>query len=51
MREKLEAVRQRLRRVRQIISDRPGSAASLLLGVLRELDDLAAARRDVLGAS
>jgi len=51
MRDKIETVRQRLRRVRQISADRPGSAASLLLSVLRELDDLAAARQDVLGES
>lgn len=51
MREKIEAVRQRLRRVREIMTDRPGSAVALLLSVLRELDDLAAARQDVLGAS
>lgn len=51
MRDKIESVRQRLRRVREIMSDRPGSASSLLLSVLRELDDLAAARHDVLGAS
>jgi hypothetical protein len=49
MRDKIESIRQRLRRVEQIISDRPGSAAALLLSVLRELDDLAAARQDVLG--
>jgi hypothetical protein len=51
MRSKIEGVRQRLRRAREIMTDRPGSAASLLLAVLRELDDLAAARQDVLGAS
>ncbi|MDQ1720502.1 MAG: hypothetical protein QOI26_236, partial [Pseudonocardiales bacterium] len=51
MRDKIESVRQRLRRVREIMADRPGSAVSLLLSVLRELDDLAAARHDVLGAS
>jgi hypothetical protein len=51
MRDKIESVRQRLRRVREIMVDRPGSAVSLLLSVLRELDDLAAARHDVLGAS
>ncbi len=51
MREKLEAIRQRLRRSREIMVDRPGSAVSLLLSVLRELDDLAAARQDVLRVS
>jgi hypothetical protein len=51
MRDKIEGVRQRLRRVREIMLDRPGSAVSLLLAILRELDDLAAARQDVLGAS
>jgi hypothetical protein len=51
MRSKIEGVRQRLRRVREIMADRPGSATALLLSVLRELDDLAAARHDVLGAT
>jgi hypothetical protein len=51
MRTKIEAVRQRLRRVREIMEDRPGSATALLFAILRELDDLAAARHDVLGAT
>jgi hypothetical protein len=51
MRDKIETVRQRLRRVREIMVDRPGSATAILLSVLRELDDLAAARHDVLGAT
>jgi hypothetical protein len=51
MRERVQAVGQRLRRCREIMGERPGSAVSLLVSVLRELDDLAAARQDVLGAS
>jgi len=50
MRERVQAVGQRLRRCREIMGERPGSASSLLVSVLRELDDLAAAREDVLGA-
>jgi hypothetical protein len=50
MREKLETVRHRLQRSRDITTDRPGSATSLLLSVLRDLDDLAAARQDVTRA-
>jgi hypothetical protein len=49
MREKLETTRQLLRRSREIMVDRPGSAVSLLLTVLRELDALAASRQDVRG--
>jgi hypothetical protein len=51
MREKLEGVRQRLRRARDILDQRPGSAAALLLTILRELDDLNAARQDLLGVA
>jgi hypothetical protein len=51
MRNRLEATRQRLRHCREIIDDRPGSAAAVLLNVLRDIDDLAAARQDVLGVS
>jgi hypothetical protein len=51
MRSRLETTRQRLRHCREIIDDRPGSAAAVLLNVLRDLDDLAAARQDVLGVS
>jgi hypothetical protein len=49
MRERMEKARQGLRRSREIISDRPGSAVSLLLSVLRDLDDLAAARQESRG--
>jgi len=49
MRDKLELVRQRLSRCREIQYARPGSAVSLLLSILRDLDDLAAARQDVAG--
>jgi hypothetical protein len=48
MRERIETSRHLLNRCRQIMADRPGSAVAVLLGVLRELDSLAAARQDVL---
>jgi hypothetical protein len=47
MRESLETVRQRLQRAREISPDRPGSAVALLLTVLADLDQFAAARSDV----
>jgi len=49
LRERVEAVRHRVRRSRDILADRPGSAVALLLSVLRELDDLEAARPETLG--
>jgi hypothetical protein len=49
LRDKIEEARQRVVRSREIMADRPGSAVSLLLSVLRELDDLEAARPAVLG--
>ena len=51
IRERLESVRQRLRRSREIMLDRPGSSVSLLLAVLGDLDALAAARQDIRGRS
>lgn len=44
MRERLEAIKQRLRRAREIMGARPGSAVALLQAVLIELDSLSAAR-------
>ncbi len=49
MRDSLEAVRQRLHRARDIAADRPGSATAVLLTVLAELDQFAAARSDLAG--
>jgi hypothetical protein len=49
LRDKIEEARQRVVRSREIMADRPGSAVALLLSVLRELDDLEAARPAVLG--
>jgi hypothetical protein len=49
MRVSLETVRQRLQRAREIAFDRPGTAAAVLLTVLAEIDQLAAARSDVVG--
>jgi hypothetical protein len=51
IRERIQAVGQRLRRSREIMDERPASAAALLVSVLRDLDDLAAARPDKQGAS
>jgi hypothetical protein len=51
IRERLESVRQRLRRSREIMLDRPGSSVSLLLAVLGDLDALARARQDIRGKS
>ncbi|MGH3972924.1 MAG: SCO2524 family protein [Pseudonocardiaceae bacterium] len=50
MRSALQAVRANLRRAREILHDRPGSATVLAGEVLRDLDRLAAARQDVTGA-
>jgi hypothetical protein len=50
MRATLQAVRANLRRAREIMHDRPGSATVLASEVLRDLDRLAAARQDVAGA-
>jgi hypothetical protein len=50
MRATLQAVRANLRRAREILHDRPGSATVLASEVLRDLDRLAAARQDVTGA-
>ncbi|MGQ0718350.1 MAG: SCO2524 family protein [Pseudonocardiales bacterium] len=51
MRTTLQAVRANLRRAREILHDRPGSATVLASEVLRDLDRLAAARQDVTGAT
>ncbi len=50
MRSALQSVRANLRRAREILADRPGSATVLASEVLRDLDRLAAARQDVTGA-
>jgi hypothetical protein len=50
MERNTEKVRLSLRRARAIIHERPGSAASLAADVLRELDQLAAARQDLAEA-
>jgi hypothetical protein len=49
MRAVLQGVRANLRRAREILNDRPGTAAVLANEVLRDLDRLAAARQDVAG--
>lgn len=51
MRAVLQAVRANLRRAREIMNDRPGSAAVLANEVLRELERLAVARQDVAGGT
>ncbi len=51
MRVVLQTVRANLRRAREILHDRPGSATVLVSEVLRELDRLAAARQDVTGGA
>nr|WP_256442835.1 SCO2524 family protein [Catellatospora sp. IY07-71] len=43
-RKRLEAVRQRIRRAREIMPSRPGTAVSLLLLALADLDSLVASR-------
>jgi hypothetical protein len=50
MRETLRVARVNLRRAREIVADRPGTAAMLASSVLVALDELAAARRDVAEA-
>lgn len=49
MRTVLQAIRARLWRAREIVDDRPGTAAVLATEALRELDQLAAARLDARG--
>jgi hypothetical protein len=49
LRASLKEARLRLERARQVQHERPGSAASLAAEVLRELDNLAAARQDSSG--
>lgn len=51
MRNAMQALRTRLRHAREIVGERPGTTVALVLDVLRELDSLAEARRDVTGAS
>jgi hypothetical protein len=50
MRAKMEWMSQRLDRCREIMHERPASAAAVLTSVLQELDALAVARQDVVGA-
>ena len=47
LRDTLQLVDVTLRRAREIRSERPGTASALAIEVLRKLDRLAAARRDV----
>ncbi|MFC6023727.1 SCO2524 family protein [Plantactinospora solaniradicis] len=47
MQQTLQIVRVNLRRAREIVHERPGTAAALASSVLRSLDELNAARRDV----
>jgi hypothetical protein len=47
MQQTLHLIRVNLRRAREIVQDRPGTATALATEVLRGLDELAAARRDV----
>jgi hypothetical protein len=47
--QRIEHTRQRLRRAREILDDRPGSAVAILITVLGELDMLVAARQSVGG--
>ncbi|WP_144121931.1 SCO2524 family protein [Catellatospora sichuanensis] len=51
MRNAMQALRTRLRHAREITVERPGTTVALVLDVLRELDSLTEARRDVTGAS
>jgi hypothetical protein len=50
LRHSLQNARAKLRRARELLSDRPGTAYVLASDVLRELDQLAAARHSVYGA-
>jgi hypothetical protein len=50
LRAKLELNRDRLRRCREIVTDRPASATALVFDVLRDLDQLSAARQNPPGA-
>lgn len=50
MRQTLQVVRVNLRRAREILQDRPGTAVALSTEVLRTLDEFAAARRDLAEA-
>jgi hypothetical protein len=50
LRHALQTARASLRRARQLLSDRPGTAYVLASDVLRELDRLAAARQNVFEA-
>jgi hypothetical protein len=50
LRHALQNARASLRRARQLLSDRPGTAYVLASDVLRELDRLAAARQNVFEA-
>jgi hypothetical protein len=47
MQQTLHLIRVNLRRAREVVQDRPGTAAALATEVLRALDELAAARRDI----
>ncbi|GIG91096.1 SCO2524 family protein [Plantactinospora endophytica] len=50
MQQTLQVIRVNLRRAREIVHERPGTAAALTNAVLRSLDELNAARRDVAEA-
>jgi hypothetical protein len=51
MRTVLQGVRTKLRHARDLMGDRPGTCISLVQDVLLELDQLATARRDVIGGA
>jgi hypothetical protein len=51
MQQTLRIMQVQLTRAREIVQDRPGTATSVTHEVLRRLDELAAARRDVTEAS
>ena len=46
MHSMLQRIEKKLRRARTLLQERPGTAQSIVVEVLRELDDLALARQD-----
>jgi hypothetical protein len=50
MRTKMEALRGKLRRARDVQRDKPGTATALALAVLEDLDQIAVARLNAVGA-
>jgi hypothetical protein len=51
MRESFQVVSTKLRRARQLLRERPGTASALALDVLRELDAIEAARQETMRTS